>query len=58
MTLVQADLRKIRDKSALCAQTFSLKILLQVNMRLVACLAMCLKYGRFQRKRAYIGRAY
>ena len=48
MTLVQANFRKIRYKSALCA-----KILLQVNLRLRACLAICLKYGGFQPKRAY-----
>ena len=59
MTLVQANLRKIRDKSALCAHKFSLKILLQVlvNLRLRACLAMFLKYGRFQPERAYKARA-
>ena len=49
---------KFCDKSALCAQRFSLKILLQVNLRLRVCLAMCLKYGRFQLKRAYKAPAY
>ena len=58
MTLVQANLRKIRDKSVLCAQKLFLKILLQVKLRLRACLAMCLKYGRFHPKRAYKARAY
>ena len=58
MTLVQANLRKIRDESALCAQRFSLDILLQVNLRLRACLPMCLKYGRYQPQRAYKARAY
>ena len=57
MTLVQTNICKIRDKSALCAQKFSLKILLQVNLRLRACLAMCLKYRRFQPERAYNARA-
>ena len=54
MTLKQANLSKIRYKSALCAHKFSLKILLQVNLRLRA----CLKYGRFKPKRAYKARAY
>ena len=58
MTLLQANLHKIRDKSALCARKFSLKILLKVNLRLRACLAMCLKYVRSQPKRAYKARAY
>ena len=58
MTLVQENLRKICDKYALCAKKFSLEILLQVNLRLRAFLAMCLKYGRFQPKRAYKARAY
>ena len=58
MTLVQANIRKIGDTSALCAKKISLKILLQVNLRLRACLAMCLKYGIFQPKRAYRARAY
>ena len=58
MPLVQANLRKIRDKSVLCANNFSLIIFSQVNLRLRACLAMCLKYGRFQPKRAYKARAY
>ena len=58
MTLVQSNLRKVRDKSALCAQKFYLKILFQLNLRLRACLAMCLKYGRFQPKHAYKARAY
>ena len=49
MPLVQAD------KSGLCTHKFSWKILLKVNLRLRACLAMCLKYGRFQSKRAYNG---
>ena len=39
-------------------KSFPLKILLQVNLRLRACLAMCLKYKRFQRKCAYKARAY
>ena len=56
MPLVQTDLCKIRDKSALCAQKCSLNSLLQVNLRLRKCLAMCLKYGRFQPKRAYKAR--
>ena len=58
MTLVQANLRKIRDKSVLCANNFFLIIFSQVNLRLRACLAMCLKYGRFQPKRSYKARAY
>ena len=37
---------------------FFLKILLHVNLRLRACLAMCLKYGQFQPKRAYKAHAY
>ena len=32
MTLVEENWHKIRDKSALCTQKFSLKILLQVNL--------------------------
>ena len=58
MPLVQTYLRKIRNKSALCAQNVSLNILLQINLRLRVCLAMCLKYGRFQSKSAYKARAY
>ena len=58
MTLLQANLHKIRDKSALCAKKLSLKILLKVNLRLRACFAMCLKYERSQPKRAYKARAY
>ena len=58
MTLVQANLRKIRDKSALCAQRFSLKILLQVNLRLRACIAVSLRYRIFQPKRAYKAHTY
>ena len=57
MTLLQANLYKIRDKSALCAKKLSPKILLKVNLRLRACLAMCLKYGKSQPKRAYKARA-
>ena len=53
MTLMQANLCKIRDKSTLCANNFSLKIVLQVNLRLRACLAMCLKNERSQPQRAY-----
>ena len=55
---LQANLHKIRDKSALCAKKLSLKILFKVNLRLRACLAMCLKYGKYQPKRAYKARAY
>ena len=61
MTLVnngKTNLHKIRDKSALCAKNLSLKILLKVNLRLRGCLAMCLKYGKSQPKRAYKARAY
>ena len=58
MTLLQANLHKIRDKSALCAKKLSLKILLKINLRLRACLAMCLKYGKTQPKRANKARAY
>ena len=58
MTLLQANLHKIRDKSALCAKKLSLKILLKVNLRLRACLAMSLRYGKSQPKRAYKARAY
>ena len=58
MTLLQANLYIFRDKSALCTKKLSLKILFQVNLRLRACLAMCLKYGKSQPKRAYKARAY
>ena len=49
MTLLQANLYIFRDKSALCTK--------KVNLRLRACLAMCLKYGKSQPKRAYKARA-
>ena len=34
------------------------QLLLQVNLRLRACLAKCLKFGQFQPKRSYEARAY
>ena len=58
MTLLQANLYISRDKSALCTKKLSLKILFQVNLRLRACLAICLKYGKSQPKCAYKARAY
>ena len=63
MPVLLAKLKKchlnIRISAKLCyAFKTSQKILFPANLRLRACLAMCLKYGQSQPKRAYKARAY